>query len=462
VDNVLKSETPSRVFDAEAYLDSRPLGLGHVIIISVLALVMLVDGYDLFVAGAVLPAIADAWHVKPSAFTFVIVAQQAGLLAGVIFVGPLSDRYGRKRMLLICLACFGLCTLLAGFTRRPAELMAVRFISALFFSGALPNCVVLASELAPKRVQAGLIGVVFCGYTGGTFITAFVLAYVLEPFGWQGGFFLGGALSLLLIPLVFYLLPESIRYRVGRNGDDPRIAGDLKKVDRQIHLLGNEHFVLKSMPARRAKLPISELVSDKMRKTTLLIWLSYFLSFLMLQMMLSWQTTVFHHVAHIPYKLIALLLGVHTVAGILGTATAGFIMDRFGAFKALPAFYGATALAFALVAFVDLNSPAALALFAIMGYTGNSAIGGLNALAAMSYPSHARVTGIAWGSGVGRLGGMLGPFLGGLLLAGDFGPKQFYLVLAIPELLAGVSIWFMRWARPVPRQAIGARSPKYH
>jgi AAHS family 4-hydroxybenzoate transporter-like MFS transporter len=444
-------------FNAEEFLDSRPLGWGHVIAVAVLMLVMMVDGYDLFVAGALTPAIAAAWHVKPSALTMVIVAQQAGLLAGVVFVGPMSDRYGRRRMLVICLACFGVCTVLAGLTHSPSQLMVIRFVSAIFFSGALPNCVALTSELAPKRLVAGLIGIVFCGYTGGSFVSAFVLAFVLQPFGWQGGFYLGGALALLMVPVVLVALPESIRFLVSRNPEDARIGRNLRKLDRSLELTGAERFVLSAASVPQPRVTLTALVNDGMFRITMLIWISYFLSFFMLQMMNNWETTVFHNVGRVAYKRIALLLSIRTLTGIVGTATAGFIMDRFGAGRALPLFYVTSAVLLATgLAFVDLNSALALVIFGVFGYTVNSGIGGLNALAAMSYPSRVRVTGIAWGSGFGRIGGMLGPLLGGILLAGTVGTRQFFTTVAIPEILAGISIWFI--GRPARRTAIGAPS----
>ncbi len=316
----------------------------------------------------------------------------------------------------------------------------------------------LTAELAPKRLVAGLIGIVFCGYTGGSFITALVLAFVLKPFGWQGGFYLGGALALLMVPVVLVALPESIRFLVSRNPGDPKIGENLRKIDPSLKLAGTESFVLATAPgAARPKVPLTALMSDGMLRITMLIWVSYFLSFFMLQMMNNWETTVFHNVGHVPYARIALLLSMRTTTGIIGTATAGFLMDRFGAGRVLPLFYVSSAALLAMgLAVVDLNSALALVIFGVLGYTINSGIGGLNALAAISYPSRIRVTGIAWGSGFGRIGGMLGPLLGGILLAGALEARQFFVTVAVPEILAGISIWFI--GRPSRRTTVGAPS----
>lgn len=445
----------SPAFDVDDFLDSRRLGALHIRVIIILSLIMLVDGYDLFVAGAVLPAMAQAWAVEPSALTGVFVAQQAGLLAGVTVTGPLADRFGRRVVLLICLACFGLCTLLVSLVNSPTELIVLRFISALFFSGALPNCVAMVSEIAPKRMRAGLISVVFCGYTGGSFISATVLAFVLEPMGWRGAFYIGGILPLLLLPLVYFGLPESIRFRVGRNPADPRIGRLLRQIDPSLEFAEKQHFALQEPPPKGKARPVTALFQNGLLRMTALVWLAYLLAFMVNQLLSNWDTTILHHVAGVSYKHVALMVTCRTTAGVIGTATAGFVMDRFGPAKALSFFYILSAVLLAGIAFVDLGSITALILFTLTGYAMNSGLGGLNAIAAITYPPRMRVTGVAWGSGIGRLGGMFGPIVGGVLLAGTPNTTIIYLCAAVPELLAGCAIAAMVWARvatpPEPR-----------
>jgi len=437
-------------FNVDHFLDSRRLGPVHYITTAILLLVMLVDGYDIFVAGAVLPALSEAWHVHPSSLTGVFVAQQAGLLAGVTVTGPLADRIGRRRMLLACLTCFGLMTFAVSFVETPAQLMTLRFISALFFSGALPNCVAMISEIAPKRVRAGLISIVFCGYTGGSYLCAAALRYIIGPFGWQGAFQLGGILPLLLIPIVYFFLPESVRFRATRNPHDPSIARLLMRIDPSLRFTGRERFVLDEAPRKGPTRPVTALFEHGLMRMTLLVWLSYFLAFMVNQLMGNWDTTIFHHVANLPYQHIALMITCRTTAGIIGTATAGFVMDRFGASRSLSFFYFTSALLIGGLAFVDLGSTTALIIFTLLGYTMNSGLGGLNAQAAITYPPRMRVTGVAWGSGIGRLGGMVGPVVGGALLSGTPSTTSIYLFSAMPELLAAIAIFAMAWARSAP------------
>ncbi|WP_404710881.1 MFS transporter [Sphingomonas sp. MMS24-J13] len=441
------ASAPGPSFDVDAFLDSRRIGSLHIRVVIILALIMLVDGYDIFVVGSVLPAIADDWGIKPNLLAGVFIAQQAGLLTGVTVTGPFADRNGRKTTLLACLACFGISTFFVSFVRTPFELIALRFVSAIFFSGALPNCVAMVSEIAPKRMRAGLISVVFCGYTGASFILAWVLAFVLEPFGWRGAFILGGAMPLILLPIVWFFLPESIRFRAGRNPADPRIGGLLRQIDPSLRFRGDERFVLETKPRKEKTRPVTGLFRDGLLRITLLVWAGYLLAFLVNQLMSSWDTTIFHHVAKLSYKHIALLGACRTTAGVIGTATAGFVMDRFGATRSLSFFFLLASVLIGGIAFSDLGGTSGLILFTLTGYAMNSALGGLNAIAAITYPPQMRVTGVAWGSGIGRIGGMLGPVAGAFLLSGTPNTTTIYLLTAVPEALAGIAILAMIWVR---------------
>jgi AAHS family 4-hydroxybenzoate transporter-like MFS transporter len=446
-------------FDIDGFLNGCRVRGVHIRILVILGLVMLVDGYDLFVAGALLPAISAAWHVKPSALTGVFVCQQFGLLTGVLVTGPLSDRIGRKSVLIGCLVGFGLASFAVAAARTPGELMALRFLSAIFFSGALPNCVSFVSEIAPRRIQAGLISLVFCGYTAGQLVCASVLAFVVEPFGWRGGFYMAGLLPLLLCPFLIFMLPESIRFRVSRDPSDPRIPPMLRQFDPNLALTGTELFEVQGAErGRKRSVPIGTLFSGPLMSMTVLLWLAYLLAFTANQLIQNWDTTIVHHVAAIPYKRVALMLACRTVLGIIGMATAGFLMDRFGAARALTFFFALCGVVYATLAFCDLASSTGFVVYTLSGYAINSALSALNCQAAIIYPASVRVTGVAWASGFGRLGGMLGPVIGGAMLAGHPTTQSIYLTTAVPEFLCALTAAAMLWTtrRRAPAHAVAA------
>jgi len=439
------TESTTTSFDLDRFYDEQRLRPIHALILVVLTLVMLVDGYDISLVGVMLPLISQDWGVTPSSMTGVFVVQQLGLLVGVALGGSLGDRFGRRPVLMACLIAFGLCTLLIASTQSPTQLMVLRFISALFFSGVLPNCVAYASEIAPKKYRAAFITIVFCGYTGGHFISAFVLAFVVGPLGWQGAFYVGAFLPFVLVPVVWFYLPESSRFLASRRAPTEKITRLLNKFDPSLRLEGVQSFIVAGSGQTAPRFPVSDLFRGGLLRLTLLVWCGYFFAFMFNQLTSNWETTILHDIANLPFAHIALIISCRTAAGMVGTVTSGMLMDRFGASRMVAIFYLTTAALLPMIGFLDLGSMLALGIFTLLSFASNSGLAGLNAIAAILYPARMRVTGVAWGSGMGRVGGMIGPIFGGLLLAAMPNVSVIYMCAAIPAALTAAAIFSMVW-----------------
>ena len=391
------------LFNVDSFLDKQKVGAAHLKIIALIVVAMMLDGYDILVLGWTLPAVAQSMHVKPQALTGVFVAQQFGLLCGTLFMGPLADRFGRRTVLLTCITIFTALTLATTQVSSPGVFLVIRFISSLFFSAVIPNAIALSSEVAPSRLRAGAVSVVFCGYTAGSFVGASVQAWVLGPFGWQGAFWTGGALGVAVLILLFFFLPESIRFRVQRNGRDPAVARELQAMDPTLKLTGDEEFVLNQAPAKKVRAPVASLFTDGLLTPTLLLWIAYIGVFTVTHIVGSWNVTVLHNLGHLPYKYLASVTATSTTFGIIGTGASGFIIDRFGPSRTMPVFFIAAALCIACYGIIDLHSPIIYLVAAGTSFFSNSGLGAINALGALLYPSRIRATGVSWAAGAGRL-----------------------------------------------------------
>jgi len=431
--------TPSRTFDVNAFLDDRRVGPTHVLIVALLILTMAVDGYDIFLIGIILPALAEGLKVAPETLTIVFVMQQLGLLIGNFLVGSVADRIGRRVTLLGCLAAFGVLTLATMYATTIPELVVLRFVAGIFFSGVIPNTISLVSEIMPRRLRARAVSVAFSGYTGGILLGSSVQAWLL-PYGWQAAFVVGGVLPLALVAVLYFCLPESLRYLATRKPQDPRIPRLLQRIDPTLALRGDEQFTAREEKVAAEKMPILALFQQGRWTTTLLLWVGFHMAFIVSNLFGAWKTTVLHDFGGLPFTRIALLMAVQSTAGIVGTLTSGFFMDRYGPTRVLPIYLAAASLATAAVAFTDLNSSWTLLAFVAFGYFSNGGLSGINALASISYPSRIRATGISWAHGAGRAGAMLGPALGGAMIARDMGVPAVFLITAIPQMLAAVAI----------------------
>jgi MFS transporter, AAHS family, 4-hydroxybenzoate transporter len=431
--------TEPKPFDVNKFLDGRSIGRVHVVTVALLILTMMVDGYDIFLVGIVLPYLSTDLGIAPAALTVVFVVQQFGLLLGNFVVGPVADRYGRRVTLLTCLAVFGILTLVTPYATTVQEFVALRFVAGVFLSGVIPNAIALVSEIMPTRVRATTVSITFAGYTMGTSIIGAPVLKWLVPYGWEYGFVVGGVLPLLLVVVLYVSLPESLRFLAGRGADPRRIRRQLERIDPSLELDGGETFVVRGDQAAGSKVPIVALFRDGRTATTLLLMAGFHMAFIVSNLMGSWRNTVLSD-GGLSLDRIASIMFFPGIAGVIGTLTSGFVMDRLGPTRVLPVYLAAAALAFASVAFLDLQSVATMLAFVVAGYFSNGGLSGLNALASISYPSQMRATGVSWAHAAGRAGAMVGPLLGGALIARGLGVSGVFLVTAIPQLCAALAI----------------------
>jgi MFS transporter, AAHS family, 4-hydroxybenzoate transporter len=430
----------ARAFDVSAFLDARGIGRTHVLIVTLLIFTMLVDGYDIFLVGIILPALSSAWRVDPADMQWVFVVQQFGLLLGNFVVGPVADRYGRRTTLIACLTVFGLLTLVTIRATSVMELGVLRFVAGVFFSGVIPNTVALVSEVMPTRFRATAVSIAFAGYTSGvSLIGAPVLKWVV-PYGWQYAFAIGAALPLVLAAVLYFALPESLKFLANRNSRDARIPRLLRRIDPGLAFDGSETFVLRGEAAATANVSFVALFRDGRWATTLLLWLGFHMAFIVSQLFGAYKVTALSQFGGLTNGRIASLIFVQGVAGVFGTLTSGFVMDRLGPTRVLAVYLGAASLATAAVAWIDPLSISMLLAFVVFGYFSNGGLSGINALAAISYPSQIRATGISFAHGAGRAGAMIGPLLGGAMIRNDIGLGPVFLITAVPQLCAALAI----------------------
>lgn len=439
-------------FDVNRFLDSRSIGRAHIVTVVLLILTMVVDGYDIFLVGIVLPFLANDLGIAPAALTIVAVVQQFGLLLGNFVIGPIADRYGRRVTLLTCLAVFGALTLVAPFASTVPEFVVLRFVTGVFLSGVIPNAIALVSEIMPTRVRATFVSITFAGFTMGTTVIGAPVVKWLVPYGWEYAFVAGGVLPLALVAVLYFALPESLRFLAAHAPRDPRIPRQLRRLDPGLELDGDEVFVARGAETGAGKVPILMLFRDGRAATTLLLWVGFHMAFIVSNLMGTWRNQVLTD-GGLTLNQIASIMFFPGIAGVIGTLTSGYVMDRLGPTRVLPVYLAGASVAMASIAFLELPSLWTMLAFVVYGYFSNGGLSGLNALASITYPSQVRATGVSWAHAAGRAGSMVGPALGGAMIASGFGVTGVFLVTAIPQLCAGLAILVMWRLHAVVRSA---------
>jgi MFS transporter, AAHS family, 4-hydroxybenzoate transporter len=409
-------------------------------------LLMIIDGYDYFVTGYVLPAIAKGFGVAPQAVTPVVFTQQFGFIAGTYLVAPLADRFGRRTLLLASALGFGIITVATVTASSISVLSAYRIAAGVFIASLMPNAIALATEYAPKRFRAVMVAVVMCGFTVGAGPMGAVASALTVDFGWQGAFVLGGVVPLVLLPFLWFMLPESVRFVALRGNSPAETARLLKRIEPSLEAGPETRFVIEE---ERAKgVAVSGLFREGRAVPTLLLWVAFFGAALLLGFDGVWFVTLINVFAGLSVPAAGAIAGSMGVGGMLGYLVCGFLIDRYDPARVLAAFCAVAAVATFAVGLMMGNTSLLTAFAVIMGFAAIGGNGGLNAVAAIVYPTWMRVTGVGWAIGVGRIGGMVGSALGGFVLAQHWTAVPILLTAAIPVAVSCLAIAFVTAASP--------------
>ena len=429
-DGTLTGGTPA--IDLVDFIDHQPVGSFQLKLLFMCAAVLFLDGFDTQAIGYVAPALAREWHVGKSDLGPVFSAGLFGLMIGALVFGPLADRIGRKRIIIFSTVAFGIGAFATAFAQDVTTLLTIRFLTGLGLGGAMPNAVALTSEYNPHRRRATMVMIMFCGFSVGAALGGMLAADLIPRYGWRAVFIVGGIAPLLLAPVLAWRLPESVRFLATTARAPARVTELLKRISPTSVFAPNAGFVVHE--PHLAGIPVVHLFREGRATVTLLLWVVFFMSLLDLYFLASWLPTVIHDLGA-SVSLAVVIGSLLQVGGVVGTVALGSVIDRFS-FRALAlVYFGAV---FAVGAIGQLGHSAALVSIAIF-VAGFCVVGGqiaANALTAGFYPTSVRATGVGWALGIGRIGSIIGPLVGGVLLAAKWSTSAVFVAAAAAALCA--------------------------
>jgi len=423
-----------RNIDVHKLIDNARFNRFHWQVLFWCALIIIFDGYDLVIYGVVLPVLMKEWNLSPMEAGALGSYALFGMMFGALIFGPLSDRFGRKRVIAICVVLFSLFTFINGFARDVTEFAICRFLAGLGIGGVMPNVVALMTEYSPKKVRTTLVAIMFSGYSVGGMLAAGLGIYLVPNFGWSSVFFLAG-IPLLLLPVILYFLPESIGFLLHAKRDG-EAAIMLSRLEQGFVPQPGDRYDFPSGKSGHGSLVA--LFKNGRALSTMMFWLAFFMCLLMVYALASWLPKLMTQAGYGLGSSLSFLL-VLNLGAIFGAVGGGWVADRLHLKTVLMVFFAIAAFSISLLGY---KSPTGL-LYLLVALAGATTIGSqilLYAYAAQFYPMAIRSTGIGWASGVGRTGAIVGPILGGTLLAMAM-PLHFnFLFFAIPGAIAAFAV----------------------
>lgn len=413
-------------------LDDVPMqGLQYATIF-VCFLMNILDGMDVLIISYCAPAIAESWNIGPEALGVVFSAGLAGMTLGALSLAPFADQIGRKNMILISTFLMGTSIFLTAYATSIFSLIVLRFISGVGIGSMLASTTALTAEYTPSNSRDFWVSFVVAGYPVGAILSGLIAAQVVPASGWQLMFQMAGVASFFTLPLIVFLLSESLDFYLKKQP-----SGALDKANAILRKLGQPLMsVLPPVEQKGRGIPVKMLLEGEYRKSTFQLWLALFLAFASLYFLISWIPKLATNTG-LSMSLAIYAGTVFNGGAFIGILTQGYFSSRFGLKKTIGVFFICTALLMMAFRFF-LGSDILLVIFGLIGFGVQGGFVGLYAAAARVYPTAFRTTGVGWSIGMGRLGGVIGPALGGILIGMGLSMAGNFLVFAIPTLLTGI------------------------
>jgi len=442
-DSTMTTPQPLNVSEA---IDNSRFGNFQLGLCILCALCLIMDGFDVQAMGYVAPAILQDWHIPNSQFGPVFGAGLFGILVGSLLFSMLADKIGRRPVLIGATLCFSALTFLTARAENVNQMLVIRFFAGSVLGAIMPNAVALVGEYSPRRLRVSIMMAVANGFTAGAAFGGFIAAWLIPNFGWRSVFYFGSVAPLLIAAIMIVALPESLQFLVLHRKHLKQAANWLKRIAPSATRDADRYVV--SEPERKG-VPWVRLFRGGRGVGTILLWIVNFMNLLNVYFLASWLPTVAKQAGH-GMKTSVLVGTMEQLAGMIGGFTLGWFVHRLGFVPVLTACFTLGCINIALIGQPGLSLPLLITVVFLAGF---GIVGGqtaINALSATYYPTDMRATGIGAGLGVGRIGAIIGPVVGGVLMGLHWPSQKLFLAAAAPALVSAIVMLGMHWVLKSP------------
>ena len=403
-------------------------------------LTLIIDGFDVQAMSYLVPAVSSDWGIDSSEFRTVLPAANFGVLIGSLVLSPLADKVGRRPVLVWSTMWFALMTLAAPFAKNVDQLFWLRFAGGIGMGCIIPNATALIGEYSPAGRRVTLMMNITVGFTAGGAIAGFVARWLIPHYGWESVFIVGGASPLVIAIAMLVRLPESLQFLAVRRQRLDQVRRWLKELNPAITVDENTEFIARE--TSKGGVPAIHLFREGRLIVTVLLWIVSFMNLLVLYSLFNWLPTVVKGMGYDENT--AVLVGTAPwVGGTIGTFGLAWVIARSKFARTLSVNYIIAVAGVALIGQPGLSLTMLTTVVFVVGWCVIGGQPGMNTFAATFYPTYLRSTGVGWALGVGRIGAIVGPYIGGLMIAANWSSQQLFLAAAVPAAISAVTLMIL-------------------
>ena len=417
-------------------INSRDMSVFQIQTVFICTLINMLDGFDVLVMSFAAASVSSEWGLTPYQLGILLSAGLFGMAIGSISLGALADRLGRKRLVNICLVIVTAGMFASAYSENQEQLLAFRFVTGIGIGGMLATLTTLVSEYSNESSRGLCIGFLQSGYPLGALLGGIVSVYLIDSFGWRSLFIFGGSLSLIMLPFVFWKLPESLDFLLlrGNQADKSKIQQILTELQ-----IETSEFLNTTEDSEKKADWISLFSSDS-RANTLYLWTCYFLLMFSFYFVVSWTPKLLVDAGLTTGQGIS--AGVYLQAGgLVGAISLGLLGYKFKVPILTSVFFCCGVAAMLFYGLVELSLVSLMLVAAIMGFFLIGAMIGLYTIAPSVYPANVRVSGVGLAIGIGRLGAIVAPLAGGFILNSGYSTDEIFVIFSIPLILAALAVY---------------------
>ncbi len=424
------------VASVRAQLNARDMSLAQWEVVVLCTAINMLDGYDVLVMSFAAAPVAADWQLDPASLGLLLSAGLIGMAIGSIVLGSLADVLGRKRLVHICLITVTIGMILSAHAHSQLQLLALRFITGVGIGGMLATLTALVSEYSNDKRRGICMGLLQSGYPLGALLGGIIAAQIIQFADWRSLFLFGGGLSALLLPLIVIRLPESLDF-VSKSGS-PKVENVKGRLLERFGLSEPRQSMVEDSDQGVGSWR-SCFTPSEVRINTLLLWTCYLALMFSFYFVVSWTPKLLVDAGLSTSEGIS-AGAILQAGGLIGALVIGLLGSRYAVHKLAAWFFSLSVVMILAYGWADAELTALMILSAMMGFFLIGAMIGLYTIGPALYDSKSRVTGVGLAIGVGRLGAIAAPFVGGLMIEADLEVRLIYAAFAAPLILAAFAV----------------------